>query len=85
MTRSATGPCLLWMPPPPSAKTPTSWTLPTWPWTLPSGTPPLARPAAETPERRRPVLALDAAARGQDTTDLALDAAACPARAAGRR
>ncbi len=32
-----------------------------------------------------PMLALDAAARGQDAADLALDAAARPARAAGCR
>ena len=39
-------------------------------------TPPLELPAAETPERHRPVLALDANALGQDAADLVLDAAA---------
>ena len=37
------------------------------------------------PWRHRLVLALDAVARGQDADDLALDAAARPAGAAGRR
>ena len=36
----------------------------------PERTPPLERPAADDPERHRPVLALDSAALGQDAAEL---------------